>query len=366
MECVICGETKSKEVFNCDDCKNLICKSCGGLSGSEVRVLELRGKRVMKFHCPRCLNLETFKLLQNIIDSKNANIEDKNEIISMLKAQIEEIKESNKNENIYECTEKSYAGVTSKPAAKNRFNVPNLIIRPKQIQAVAETKEDIIKKINPSELNIGIGGMRATGNGNIIIKCPTKREVEDLKKAAEGILQDKYEITTTTMMKPKIKIPGYEGNETEQQIEQIIRKQNEWINDTDEINVTYVKKKKNKESTILAECSGAMFQKCMKYKKVHIGWNRCPIYEDLSITRCFKCQEFYHKNDKCRKNQVCEYCAGNHEIDVCEKAIKKCNNCLEANKKYKLSYCVSHATSDPGCPSFKYHLEILKSKIEYN
>lgn len=366
MECVICEETKSKDIFNCDGCKNPICKICGGLSASEIKVLELRGKRVMKFHCPRCINFDTYKLLNDVIDSKNANINDKNEIINLLKAQIEEIKKSNEN-NVYNRTEKSYAGVISAPPANSRPNIPNLIIRPKQNQDAAKTKAEIIKKINPSELNIGIRGMRATGNGNIVITCTTKQEVEDLKRAADGILQNKYEVKTTKMVRPKIKIPGYEGSESEQQIEQSIRKQNEWINDTDEIKVTYVKKKSKKtESTILAECSGATFQKCMKYKKVHIGWNRCPIYEDLSITRCFNCQEFYHKDSKCNRDKVCEYCAGNHEIGECKKTIKKCNNCLEANKKYKLSNCVSHVTSDPDCPSYKYLLKLLKNKIEYN
>ncbi|CAG9771449.1 unnamed protein product [Ceutorhynchus assimilis] len=239
MECVICEETKSKEVFNCDGCRNPICKSCGGLSASEVKVMELRGKRVMRFNCPRCINLETCKLLQDVIDSKNANIDDKVEIISMLKTQIEELKKTNENKNTYDYAEKSYAGVTSRPPAKDRLNIPNLIIRPKQIQDVTKTKEDITKKINPSELNIGIRGMRATGNGNIVIKCPTKQEVEDLKRAAESVLQNKYEIITTTMMRPKIKIPGYEGNEPKQQIEQIIRNQNEWINDTDEIKMKF-------------------------------------------------------------------------------------------------------------------------------
>lgn len=284
----------------------------------------------------------------------------------MLKVQIEEIKKSNENKNSFDYTERTYAGVASRQTAKNRPNIPNLIIRPKQVQDVARTREEIAKKISPSELNIGIKSMRTTGNGSVVIKCPTKREIENLKKAAEGKLQGKYEIVTTTMMRPKIKIPGYEGNESAQQIEETIRSQNEWIKDTDEIKVTYVKEKRNMQATIFAECSGATFQKCMEFKKIHIGWQRCPVYEDLSVTRCFNCQEFYHKNNKCNKNKICEYCAGNHDIGKCEKAVKRCNNCVGANKRYGLSYCVSHATSDPNCPSYNYHLEILKSKIEYN
>lgn len=104
----------------------------------------------------------------------------------------------------------------------------------------------------------------------------------------------------------------------------------------------------------------------MEHKKIHIEWSRCPVYEDLTVTRCYNCQEFYHKNNKCTKKIVCEYCAEEHKAEMCQKNIRKCNNCLQANNKFNRNYKVTHATTDPDCPSHKYHIELLKSKIEYN
>lgn len=321
----------------------------------------------MKFHCPRCTSHETFKLLQEIIDTKDASIQDKIEIINLLKKQIEELAKENITSREYKHTQISYAHIASKPV-ETKENVPDLIIRPRQTQELSKTKTEVMEKLNPAELNIGIKNKRIAENGNLVIKCSSKQEAEKLRRAAENTLEDnKYEIHTTKMLKPKIKIPGYEGNKGKKEIEECIRRQNPWITDSDQLYVTFIKQKKNKhESTIFAECSGGMFYKLMRYKKVHIEWNRCPVYEDLKITRCFKCQGLYHKNNKCEKHLVCEYCAGNHGVEVCQKTSKKCNNCVQANSKFKTNHCVSHAASDPECPSYKYHIEILKNKIDYN
>jgi hypothetical protein len=53
-------------------------------------------------------------------------------------------------------------------------------------------------------------------------------------------------------------------------------------------------------------------------------------------------------------------------MEMCPKEAKKCINCVKANDRFKTNYCTSHTASDPDCPSYKYHLEILKNKIEYN
>lgn len=61
MECGECKE--NKEVYECDGCKTTICKQCGKLTSTEVKVLQLSSKRVLKFFCTKCKNNETFGLL---------------------------------------------------------------------------------------------------------------------------------------------------------------------------------------------------------------------------------------------------------------------------------------------------------------
>ncbi|CAG9767510.1 unnamed protein product [Ceutorhynchus assimilis] len=366
MNCTICEERKTKDVFDCDGCKKPICKQCGELSSSEIKVLELKGKRVMKFYCPNCTKHDTFMLLHEIINTKNSLIIDKNEIISLLKEKIEDLEKLNEDVASNKLSLKSYASVLNNSKTTKKVNVPSLIIRPIRKQEVSKTREDITKTINPANLNVGIKNTRFTGNGNMIINCPSRQDVEQLKKAAEDMLVNDYEVTTTKMIKPKIKIPGYEGIKSEKEVEESIRKQNTWIKDADYIKVTYLRKKKNESSTILAECSSDFFHKCMIHKKINVEWNRCPIYEDLSVTRCFNCQEFYHKKQACDRKKVCDFCAEEHEEQECRKVNLKCNNCMQANQKFKTNYAITHASSNPECPSYIYHLEKLKNKIDYS
>nr|CAI5870110.1 unnamed protein product [Callosobruchus analis] len=52
MSCSVCKE--NREAFGCDGCSSLFCKACGELTSSEVEVLQLAPRRVLKFHCSKC------------------------------------------------------------------------------------------------------------------------------------------------------------------------------------------------------------------------------------------------------------------------------------------------------------------------
>lgn len=103
----------------------------------------------------------------------------------------------------------------------------------------------------------------------------------------------------------------------------------------------------------------------MNKKKFYIGWEKCRVYENLTIKRCFKCQEYYHKSDECVNEVSCEVCSEKHESKNCSKQVNKCKNCILANNKYKTSHDINHKASDPECASTKYHLSLLKSRINY-
>lgn len=103
----------------------------------------------------------------------------------------------------------------------------------------------------------------------------------------------------------------------------------------------------------------------MKNKKIFIDWERCAVYEDLSIARCFGCQGFYHKSNTCTKRIVCGNCAGGHLTTECQSQAKKCHNCASSNSVHKTGYDVNHAVSDPVCPSYKYHIDVLRSRVDY-
>ncbi|KAG5894624.1 hypothetical protein JTB14_026155 [Gonioctena quinquepunctata] len=205
-------------------------------------------------------------------------------------------------------------------------------------------KRDIQEKINPADLNIGVTNIRTAKNGSVIIKCPTKQDINDMQKATESIFKDKYQIEITQLKKPKIKIIGYEGNKQATELETSIRKQNKWIMEQEELKVTFIKRRINRTSTIFVECSAELHHKILNHKKIYIDWQRYVAYEDLSVSRCF-----YRKSDKCNRNDiVCECCTENHANTAQRWTTLNISTGIESNAKYN----TNHKTSDPQCSSY--------------
>ncbi|KAG5872039.1 hypothetical protein JTB14_029897 [Gonioctena quinquepunctata] len=164
------------------------------------------------------------------------------------------------------------------------------------------------------------------------------------------------------MRKPRVKITNFGQNLTTDEIESCILEQNDLPGD---FKVTYVKKGKNGLGIIYGECSGDSFSKLIASKRIFIGWESLPVYEDLSIPRCYQCQGFYHKKQQCKHKLVCPLCSSEHEEKECPKQTKCCNNCVESNKTYKTTHDTSHHTTDQECPTLKYKIMLLRNKTEY-
>lgn len=165
------------------------------------------------------------------------------------------------------------------------------------------------------------------------------------------------------MRKPRIKITNFKQEMSVEDIEKSIYEQNPL---SDKIQVTYIKKTKTGSSIIFCECPPAVFNEIINMKKLYIGWERHPVYEDLSIPRCFTRQAFYHKNRECRNKIVCPVCSEEHKENECPRRVKKCNNCVLANNKYKLKHSIDHEASDPNCFTLNYHTQVLKNKTNYS
>ncbi|KAG5881243.1 hypothetical protein JTB14_032980 [Gonioctena quinquepunctata] len=133
---------------------------------------------------------------------------------------------------------------------------------------------------------------------------------------------------------------------------------------TESFKVTFLKKGK-KGNIIFAESLADNFNKLTQAKRVYIGWESYPVFEDLSVPRCYKCQGFYHKQQECRRKLTCPQCAEEHEERDCPKQRKCCANCLNANQNYRTNHKLDHQTTDGECPILKYQTELLKNKTDY-
>ena len=100
---------------------------------------------------------------------------------------------------------------------------------------------------------------------------------------------------------------------------------------------------------------------------MYIGWQKCRVYEDLNLGRCFNCNDDGHSAKKCNNETSCAHCADKHSTTFCpNKNLKKCINCIKANEKYHTSKNIDHHAYDENiCSRYSFFANISKSKTDY-
>lgn len=253
--------------------------------------------------------------------------------------------------------------------AKVKKHEPVLIIKPKdEGQKSMITKEEIRKNIDPT--TIEIAGVKHASRGGIIIECKNKEAISQLKSEAERTLGEKYNINIPKQRKPRVKIVGMMERRDLGEVEEKIKAQNHFLTDKAEIKVVYVAPTKNRRFSnyfAYVEVDSESYRKLLEEQRINIGWDRCKVYDAVTVTRCYNCNSFNHRAKECTKETVCPKCAGSHSRAEC-KASKdevKCINCKNAVEKLKLKIDINHEAWDVECSVFKRKLAVEKNKVDF-
>lgn len=241
-------------------------------------------------------------------------------------------------------------------------SIPCIILKPKNEQNNDKTRKELQSTIRPEKIAAGISYIKNARGGAILIKCETTKVKEIMFRAIETKMGNKYEENETKIRRPRIKIVNFQQDMNSDTIEECLKTQNNLV---DKVTVKFIKKTKSGSGTIYCECSPSSFNTTMQQKKICIGWQRCSVYEDLELLRCYNCQEFFHKKNLCTNKIACSNCGGEHDETHCNVSTKCCRNCNDSNIKYKTKYDTGHSSSDFDCPTLIYHRNNLRAKTIY-
>ncbi len=97
--------------------------------------------------------------------------------------------------------------------------------------------------------------------------------------------------------------------------------------------------------------------------RIFIGYDCCAVYDAFDMTRCFKCNDFHHTANNCRRATSYPKCSENHEIKDCNSTTLKCSNCVASNANNKSSFDISHAVWDKNCPTYCLLFRKFKSQV---
>lgn len=146
---------------------------------------------------------------------------------------------------------------------------------------------------------------------------------------------------------------------------QDLKRQNQHIDETDEIKIVHQIETKTQKWIIFAEVKPKTFHKLMDKIYLNIGWKTCKVYEDIYIRICTKCNGYGHKYTECRGQVTCRVCGGNHYQKDCDKNHKCCSNCKFSNEKYNTNYDITHVANSEECSVYANQQRRARERVNY-
>jgi len=267
-------------------------------------------------------------------------------------------------------TQRSYSEAVKE---MKRENV--IIVKPIMEQESETTKKLIKEKVDIKNMAMGITKLRKGSKGTVIMGCETGEEVKKLKETVQAKLGGNYKIVESPQSKPKLKIINVgaeEINLNDDELISTIKRQNKMdtvnmrivkkITKEKKNNNNQLKKRESEEGSIILETDDETHELILKKTKLNIGWKKCPVFNHISVKRCFKCWGYYHIAKNCTRDETCHKCAGNHNSSDCSITKKKCINCMFKNRTYNLKINDEHDALSRECPTFKRALQEEKRR----
>lgn len=405
---VSCAERKQFKSFGgvlgfCGACEEYITSNPAETSKTEViTVVNLKNKcsKLTKDNEELQNKLKSYRISHNEV---KANLEERIKLhereVDTMQILVSEMKDKNKlleekaeklldelNANRAVNNTPSYAEMAGSTFPKSYRKAPlatPVIVAAKAKQDENKVRSFIESVVKPKELNAQIVSLKEMNTGEVKIMCSSN---EYAKKIMEKINSDLHESCDAKYEKlnlPKVKIVGIKTEYAKDELEENLKAQN-FMDLADKVcNVTHIQKisknnsvgagtnkdadGKNASFTAYLEVDPAIFHKIMQTTRVFIGWQRCLVYEDLNLKRCYNCCGYGHSSKKCNNKQTCGFCAGEHDTKTCnQKDNLKCTNCAESNNKYKTKRSCNHSVFDhKKCDTYKSRESFLRTKINY-
>jgi hypothetical protein len=336
-----------------------------------------------------------FERISEIKKEQNYQIEKMSKMVNILKTEIENhnVNLKNNSEKILECNKKNddlckninnmvkeqnlAQSVSYSDIIKNKNNeikhvpvmnknVP-LIVIPKNKQKTEKTKLDLNTKVDPKDLKIK--NVENKKNGKILIETDTKENRDKIKAELEKKINVDYDIKIPLELKPCFEIVHMNNSFDESELIEKLKKQNSFL-EMSEMKVLKIKKivKFNREmKNAIIEVDKLSFPRIIVAEKLCIGWERCKVFDAISVRRCFKCKGYNHRSSECVNKETCIKCHQEHKTSECKEKeeMKKCINCIKSNEKFNLGINTDHKTSSTECPVFQKKLKEKKEKIGY-
>lgn len=264
----------------------------------------------------------------------------------------------------------AYSSAVLNNIPKIKPAVPAIIIEAKKNQDVGVLLEEA-KKILRKKQNVQLNKVAKVRN-KIIVECNKLSDVDDTFASLNKLSDDNTtDVSVERKLNPRLKVTNIDydfGTKDNQLIIQDIKLRNSLSDDC----TLDVKQKYSRDNvcwSLILEVDAASYAKMMKTRKLYVGANRCPVYDNFFVSICNSCSGYGHTSKKCSRSLTpsCRYCAGNHLSEVCDnKEVVRCCNCRSYNLKFKGDLAEDHNAGDKTkCGTYVKTFKRFLSRIDY-
>ncbi|KAJ3656732.1 hypothetical protein Zmor_015782 [Zophobas morio] len=240
------------------------------------------------------------------------------------------------------------------------------MIKPKVAQKAFQTQEDLLRNVDLLNENISVTNSKKAKDGAIIVGCNNIENSKKLKQLAADKLSNDYDVFVLRSEHPRVRIVGIPSCLNKESFMSYLKSQNsDLLADATEYRLlNFWPLKKNKkilQATVQLDIH--TYKKVMKACGLLVGINICKLYDDTTVTRCFKCNGFDHKT-KCPRPVICALCAGEHQVNTCHSGAKVCSNCRGLKHMHGFDISVDHpAWYYKSCFAFKFAEDKLRNVV---
>lgn len=293
-------------------------------------------------------------------------LEDKNKLLAE-KVSVLESKLSGKKE------ERTYAdamkGERSYQYTRNLVhNIPAIIVKPKQHEESSTTRKHLLQTVKPADFGIPVKKMVDVKNGSVVINCELEKDVAVLRREIEKNVGAQYSVVQEELKHPRIKIVGINEKYTMDELRDTIVNQNSYIDNPEEIEIMHCKYwERIKKYTAYAVVAPKIYHRMIDNASISVGWEKCRVFEDYNVNRCYKCCGYNHRASKCENLAACNSCGGKHDSNECTNSeLKKCVNCEKSNVNFKTKFDINHAAYEVSkCATYNMLVRKAKTRIDY-
>lgn len=202
--------------------------------------------------------------------------------------------------------------------------------------------------------------MSKAPNGSVFIKCESEKDSDAIVKTLNEQNSDMLSVEKFQKSNPRIRITNITREQDKDELVNDVIGRNGLSPGS--LTVVHTYRQRLGGFGAIAEVSADAYHRIMSTKTVFVGCDNCRVYDVFDVGRCRNCCGYNHSYRKCLdkfgRPPCCFRCAGNHEGTTCTSEIKKCINCINANKYLKKKRDIDHAADDIKlCESFKVRWE---------